>query len=119
MTEEKRLLSRNGQLPLDEVLDREFHRCWSRQRDSKSGEHVYSKQAFKDLEQTINAVVRVLRARMVASEKRDTALRAVAERAMYKLQSLGRIFSGPSFTDRGGDGPICLDIAKDLKEALK
>jgi hypothetical protein len=46
-------------------------------------------------------------------------LRTAALNAVNKLESLGRTFSGPHFTDRYGDGPHCLMLAKELKEALK
>lgn len=34
------------------------------------------------------------------------------ESCANKLESLGRTFSGTNFTDRYGDGPICLGLAK-------
>jgi hypothetical protein len=36
--------------------------------------------------------------------------------AVNKLNSLGRTFSGPNFTDRHQDGPHCLMLAKALEE---
>jgi hypothetical protein len=45
-------------------------------------------------------------------------LRTACLNAINKLESLGHTFSGPHFTDRYGDGPHCLDLAKRLKEAI-
>lgn len=36
-----------------------------------------------------------------------------------KLESLGRTFSSPNFTDRYADGPHCLGLARDVKTLLE
>lgn len=45
-------------------------------------------------------------------------LRTEVLNAINKLENLGNTFSSTNFTDRYGDGPHCLDLAKRLKEAL-
>lgn len=42
----------------------------------------------------------------------------VLESCEAKLEYLGRIFSGPQFTDRGGDGPDCLHRAHKARNAI-
>jgi hypothetical protein len=41
-----------------------------------------------------------------------------ARHAESKLRDLGNTFNSTNFTDRYGDGPICLGIADEIKRVL-
>ena len=51
---------------------------------------------------------------LYAASQELAELREISQRAARKLRSIGRIFCGPNFTDRGRDGPIMIELADKL-----
>jgi hypothetical protein len=58
-------------------------------------------------------------ARQLERELVESDLRHAASNAENKLRHLGNTFNSTNFTDRYGDGPICIGIADSLRKALK
>lgn len=52
------------------------------------------------------------------NDKMTEELIAHLETCAWKLEQLGRTFSSTNFTDRHGDGPYCLGLAKNARAAI-